>query len=547
MQNSSEMLKVQAIIDGFGPGFLEKNFTLRGFLRQGRNPSQVSSYDQPTPALGRYIKSVEFMKKISSQQAIGTLRLKIMVEYFIFLNDWMLKHHKSPESTIFTKLSDEQRVSLRAIASNPDAVVQAEYIERFTDHDTAAAGDYLKIAIAIKHPELEPHIEGIHFAATSEDVMANVFGIMANNLVNNHFMSALQSLCNEFIAFSQQLHEKDGPLILPGQTHEQPAEITTLGQKIAVRLGSIIQTVQAHTDSSGEYHKFSGKIGGAIGNLSTHYAAYPDLPWEEFADSFVENLGLHYEQLTDQSVSYAREAQILITVANILSQVIKLVDDFIKMARAPAQLFVKKKKKGQKGSSLMPNKSNAWASEGAIAMLRKSQNALEFTARELQRYPDEGNMARSFLMRDLGSDFIYIFIAFNRIARELASYVPNRHKINAFLSEYPGMAGSLIQTVLKREGVVGDPYRMIQEISINQDGTYANATEFRDRLANVLDILDLPDKVRQEILFLTDPNHQAQRIHNKAHDNLHRIKSEFERIARASASKSEFDLSPRSS
>ena len=303
---------------------------------------------------------------------------------------------------------------------------------------------------------------------------------------------------------------------MPALTHKQPAEITTLGKKFMPQLHAIINHIKALESASKQPLRFTGKLGGAIGTLATHNAAYPDLPWEDFARGFIMGLGLTYEEVTHQSVSYATEARILTAVANTLTPIIKMVNDFIDMASAPTQFFIKKKKPGQKGSSIMPNKSNAWAMEGAIPMLEKASVMLRFTADKLQSYPHEGNMARSFLMRDIGSEFMLIFIAFDRIQKELPSYIPNPAKIQSFIHEYPGMSGSIIQTILKREGIEGDAYRLIQEISINQDGTYANADQFKTGLARVMQKLNLSQKVQKEILEKIEPSHQASQIHNQS-------------------------------
>jgi len=80
-------------------------------------------------------------------------------------------------------------------------IVRAQLIEKFTGHDTAAAGDFIKLKIAREIPSLINSIEGVHFAATSEDVIGNVTGLMGNNLVYRHFYS-----CGiEFLAFHDRV------------------------------------------------------------------------------------------------------------------------------------------------------------------------------------------------------------------------------------------------------------------------------------------------------------------------------------------------------
>jgi hypothetical protein len=115
-------------------------------------------------------------------------------------------------------------------------------------------------------------------------------------------------------------------------------------------------------------------------------------------------------------------------------------------------------------------------------------------------------MERSYLFRNIGEVFAPIFIAFARITKELKSYHPNHKKIQAFFAEYPGMSGSAIQTVMKRLGIRGDAYRLVQNISINADGSYANSEEFRKNFIDVMMELDLPTEAQEELLQLLEPS-----------------------------------------
>ena len=138
-------------------------------------------------------------------------------------------------------------------------------------------------------------------------------------------------------------------------------------------------------------------------------------------------------------------------------------------------------------------------------MLKEARTNLLALALELPDYPHEGDMGRSYLLRNIGASFMPIFIAFGRIKSEMESYVPNHAKIKAFFDEYPGMAGSSIQTVMKREGVSSDAYRVVESISINPDGTYANAAQFRTGLEEKMAALCLAGPFKDELRSLLDP------------------------------------------
>jgi len=500
---------VGEMIKGFGTEFSEEE--LWGIV-----PSEeyVRELESIIPATGRYLKSVAFLKDVTSGKAVAKKRFYVIGEYLISLSELMAGYH-GPYRKIIGELSPEDKAAIRKIGTTITEIMQAEYIEKFTDHDTAAAVDLFKLRMAKELPHLADQVEAAHFGCTSDDVMGNVFGLIANELVYEHFSSALYDFIAEIINYSRY-HETDGPLIIPGFTHGQAAEPMTLGVKFLTRIVAIMYLCGRMRGEGWRKLPFSGKMGGAIGNLTCHYAAYPDIDWWTFAAGFVGKLGLHYESMTDQCATFVVEAMHFSTIAHILTQIIKLTNDFIDMTNCPAQFFVKAKKKGRKGSSLMPNKSNPWGMEGAVGMLEEARSKLLFLSVTLPDYPHEGNMKRSYLLRNIGDAFMPIFIALKRITKEMKSYSPNPGKINAFFEEYPGMAGSSLQTVLKRENVAGDAYRAIQDISINADGTYANAEQFAEGLKMKMDQLELDEHFRKELLSLLNPGHLVRPVHERA-------------------------------
>lgn len=495
--------KLAALISGYGSRFLG----LEKLLNHKLSPDEESRLNAPLPGLGRYYKSVSFLENVTSAKCVGLLRFWVMKKYFFALADRMNKYdgkyaHQKIVSSV-SDLSSEDFQFIQGLGATALEVRQAELLERVSEHDTAAAGDLLKILIAYFRPDLAKVMDGIHFAGTSEDVMGNVFGIITRMLAHGYFMGGLADFCLTFINFAKYC-EQEGELILPGLTHIQVAEPTFLSRRFAVPLRGIQQILLDMMTPHMDFKPFSGKLGGALGNLTTHFAAYPDINWEIFARNFVEGLGLYYEPLAHQSVSFVRESQQFKSIAGILDEICKLVSDFINMVSCPGQLMVKIKQEGAKGSSVLPGKVNLWAMEGALRTFRWAKKDLLFLAEELTNFPFEGDMGRSYLMRNIGLPFMHIFIGFDRVLSELAKCHPNFRKINMFLDEYPGMAGSSLQTILKRAGIEGDAYRKIQTISINPDDSYANQQEFRANLEVMMQELDLPPELRDELLSCLD-------------------------------------------
>ncbi len=517
---------LNSMVEGYGTNLLPLGDLFRLELSNEDRQRQNS----PIPALGRYHKSVAFMENVTSARSIGKKRFMVLIAYFIALSKLMAGYN-GKFRRVSGKLTKVEIKYLKRLGTEPEEIKMAEQVEKVSEHDTAAAGDYLKLRILYDYvvggkkilANLCRKIEAFHYAATSEDIMSVVFGLIANELVYVHFMRKLMDFCDHMVRFVETFPQL---LLMPELTHDQFAEPTTYGKKVANALEAINTTIHDHLLEGESFRTFTAKFNGGIGGFVTHCAAYPDIAWWSFSRRFVTGFGLHHEMMTYQCVPYAREAQILRTIMTIFDQIVKILEDFIKLASAPAHFFQKEKKPGAKGSSLMP-KVNLWQIEGAIVMLEKTQHNLAFLAEKLQKFPHAGNMKRSFLLRDMGNDFMPAFIAFDRIMKEMKICIANPERIEAAFAASPGMAGSAMQTVLKREGASGDAYRIVQKAAVNPDGSYNNSEQFRLILERGMDEMKLRRKLRNELLGLLDYKRLAEPSRQMAEKCLARLKRSF--------------------
>ncbi|MBI4778848.1 hypothetical protein HY797_00120 [Candidatus Falkowbacteria bacterium] len=490
----------------------------------------IERQKSPIPALGRYKDSVAFMENVTSARSIGKKRFMVLISYFKALSK-LMAGYTGKLRKISGRLSGSEIKYLNRLGIKPEEIKMAEEVEKVSEHDTAAAGDYLKLRVLYDFvirgkkflANLCKKIEAFNFAATSEDIMSIVFGIVANELVYVHFMRKLLDLLEFLIKFAEKFPYF---LYVPESTHDQFAEPTTYGKKIANTLEAISRTIREDLARENSFKVFSGKFTGATGGFVTHYAAYPDVDWRGFSKKFVESFGLHHEEMTFQCVTYAREAQILRTIMTILDQLYKLMEDFIKMASAPAHFFQKIKRPGAKGSSVMP-KVNLWYTEGGDVMIEETQHNLGFLAEKLQKFPHAGNMKRSYLMRNIGNYFMPFFIAVGRIMKEMNTCVANPKKIEEAFMKFPGMAGSAIQTVLKRAGISDDAYRIVQEAAVNPDGSYNEYDEFLRILKRKMAEINLPTNLQEEIIALMDYKRLAEPGRRMAEEYFAKLKSDF--------------------
>ncbi len=118
-------------------------------------------------------------------------------------------------------------------------------------------------------------------------------------------------------------------------------------------------------------------------------------------------------------------------------------------------------------------------------------------------------------MRNLGTVFADFFIAINRLTGELVGdqqitggYVHAGQVADCF-DRYPGLCGSLMQTVLKRAGFAGDAYRALEAITIKPDGTTANRAEFLAGLTAFIERAGLDEALANELTDLTEVSQQT--------------------------------------
>lgn len=497
---------VAQLLKGYGP----KCPPLHDLLALTPDEAKIISLSQPTPALGRYINSVGFLSGVTSQKVVALVRFRVLIEYLIALSEELDGYDgKHKLRKIVHSLTPEDKADIRSLANTLSDIIRAEALERCTDHDTAAAAGWLKVLIGTRYPRLEWMIEAVAFACTSEDTMSSVFGMVGNSLIYGHFVPMVLDLMESLLDFVDDV-EQDGPFIIPAETHRQVAEPQTMGKRITTDLMPMDFRIRRLHDGD-RFMAFPAHIGGATGNLVTHYAAYPDIDWRSFGRGFVEGLGMTYEEMTFQSGTYAIETAILSELGGLLTHLIKFCEDFLSMAACPAQLILKRRQAGLLGSSVMPQKFNWWGVEGAKRMLEETREMLSFYARALPDFPREGDMGRSYLMRNIGTVMMPAVIAIGRISSEIVGDLStrgarvSRENAKFYLDRYQTISASAIQTVLKREGIEGDAYRQIQAICITPDGDYVNARQFARGLGRIMKENRLPRRVCKELRLLTKP------------------------------------------
>ena len=228
-----------------------------------------------SPIDGRYYSKTESLSAYFSEFGLIKYRVFVEIEYFLALSKLPIENFKN--------LSEKDRKNIRSIYQNfthHDALNIKE-IENEINHDVKAVEYFLKNQF--DKTGLDKYKEFIHFGLTSQDVNNTAIPLMLKKSINDIILPQLKNLIISLDNISNMSDE----ISMIARTHGQPASPTTLGKEInvfTIRLENQIKLLQKIPNN--------GKFGGASGNLNAHYVSYPKINWNDFAESFLQDLGL---------------------------------------------------------------------------------------------------------------------------------------------------------------------------------------------------------------------------------------------------------------
>jgi len=435
-----------------------------------------------SPIDGRYRHKTGELDSFFSEFALIRYRLMVEIEYFIALCEIPL-----PRLSDFGK---ENYPELRAFYEDFD-IAEAERVkelERTTNHDVKAVEYYLKEKF-IKSG-WGRWSEYIHFGLTSQDINNTAIPHSLKDAMTELYFPLLYEL-REMLA---GLAEEWNDIAMLARTHGQPASPTRLGKEIRVFI--------ARMDEQSKYFgqiPWSAKFGGASGNMNAHKAAFPDIDWMEFADSFVnESLGLHRSFPTTQIEHYDNLAALFDNIRRINVILIDLVRDmwyYISLG-----YFNQKIRKGEIGSSAMPHKVNPIDFENSEGNLAYANAIFGFMSDKLPVSRLQRDLTDSTVLRNIGVPIGHTLIAMNSLLKGLNRVSVNREKIGSDLDNNWAVAAEAIQTILRREGF-HKPYEALLEF------TRTNEKITRESIAGFIDSLDISESLKSELKGITPFNY----------------------------------------
>lgn len=430
-----------------------------------------------SPLDGRYRREVAALEAYFSEAALYRYRVRVEVEYLIFLT-------RTRSIGFVPPLEPQQQAALRALyrqfsAADADAI--AEW-DRKVNHDVKAVEYWLREKLA--GLGMGAWSEAVHFALTSEDVNNLAYGLLVREGRDLVLLPAI----GPTVAALRQAAVGDAATPMLARTHGQPATPTTLGKEFAVFAARLARAADELAAV-----KLTGKLNGATGSFAAHHAALPQIDWLAFSRAFVRTLDLEPVLLSTQIEPHDSLATLCDALKRLNTVLLDLCQDVWRYISDG--YLVQASVAGEVGSSTMPHKVNPIDFENAEGNLGLANALLEFFARKLPVSRLQRDLSDSTVLRNLGVAFGHSLFAYGRARKGLAKVAPDRKRLLAELQAHPEVLAEAVQTILRRVGYP-EPYEALKGLSRGRDLSL-------DDLRAFVRTLDLPDAVRDELLALT--------------------------------------------
>jgi len=440
-----------------------------------------------SPVDGRYGSKTADLRPIFSE--FGLIRHRVLVEV-----RWLQALAGNPDIQEVPALSEHANNILNGITDNfhEEDAQRVKNIERTTNHDVKAVEYFLKEKIE-GNKELESISEFIHFACTSEDINNLAHALMLKEARTQCILPLLDDLID---ALTRQAHElADKPML--SRTHGQPASPSTMGKEIANVVYRLkrqkIQIIAI---------PMMGKINGAVGNYNAHLSAYPEINWQQFAETFVCKLGLDWNPYTIQIEPHDYIAELFDAIArfnNILMDFCRDVWGYISVG-----YFKQKTIAGEVGSSTMPHKVNPIDFENAEGNLGIANALFDHLASKLAISRWQRDLTDSTVLRNLGVGVAHSMIAYQSCLKGIGKLEINEQVLLADLDSNWEVLAEPIQTVMRRYGIE-KPYEKLKELTrgkrLDKQG-----------MQNFIDTLDIPELAKSELRNLSPDSYLGNAI-----------------------------------
>lgn len=448
---------------------------------------QLTSLTAISPIDGRYFDKTAELRPFFSEYAF--FRFRVLVEI-----RWLQTLANEPMIEEIGPFSEKAQQQLNDIINNFDYsdAQRIKDIEAKTNHDIKAIEYFLKEKIK-DYPELKNSSEFIHFACTSDDINNVAYALMLQEARAECLGPFLQKLRKQLKNLIKNCAEQ--PML--ARTHGQAAVPTTMGKEISNFVTRLDRQIYQFLMPN-----LSGKFNGAVGNYNAHHFAYPAINWSKVSRQFVEGLGLTWNAYTTQIEPHDCIAEYCDALKRINIILINLCADM--WGYISLGYFKQKSKAEETGSSTMPHKINPIDFENAEGNLSLANSLYQHFSSTLPISRWQRDLRDSTLLRNLGVALAHSLIAYKSLLSGLEKIELDTTKLTEDLNQHWEILSEAIQTVLRRYGSEM-PYEKLKTLTrgkkINQES-----------LHQFIHGLDLPEKIKQQLLALTPTNYLGYAI-----------------------------------
>ncbi|MCQ4092729.1 adenylosuccinate lyase [Erwinia persicina] len=448
---------------------------------------ELSSLTAVSPIDGRYGDKVSPLRGIFSEYGLLKFRVEVEVR-------WLQKLATCAAIKEVPAFDADANAFLDGIVSgfSEEDAARIKTIERTTNHDVKAVEYFLKEKVA-PVPALHAVSEFIHFACTSEDINNLSHALMLETARRevivpywNNIIAAVKDLAVQY---------RDIPLL--SRTHGQPATPSTLGKEmanVAYRFERQLRQL--------ERIEMLGKINGAVGNYNAHIAAYPEVDWHAFSESFVTSLGVTWNPYTTQIEPHDYIAELFDCMARFNTILIDFDRDI--WGYIALNHFKQKTIAGEIGSSTMPHKVNPIDFENSEGNLGLANAMMQHLASKLPVSRWQRDLTDSTVLRNLGVGVGYALIAYQSTLKGISKLEVNRARLLDELDHNWEVLAEPIQTVMRRYGIE-KPYEKLKELTRGKRVDAEGMKTFIDSLA-------LPEEEKIRLKQMTPANYIGRAI-----------------------------------
>jgi len=448
---------------------------------------KLSSITAVSPIDGRYRNKTSGLSDYFSEYALFKYRVQSEIEYFIALCNIPLPPLKGFSKDYFPKLRDIY------LDFSPMDALAIKDIEKITNHDIKAVEYFIKNAF--EELGISEYKEFIHFGLTSQDINNTAVPLSIKDAHNNTLLPAIEELVARINLRALEWNN----VSLLARTHGQPASPTKLGKEIYVFVERLKNQLTMLNDIP-----FSGKFGGATGNMNAHKVAYPNINWENFANEFlIKSLNIDRQKTTTQIEHYDYLAAYFQNLGRINTILIDFSRDI--WAYISMDYFKQKIKKGEIGSSAMPHKVNPIDFENAEGNLGLANALLHHMAEKLPISRLQRDLTDSTVTRNIGTPIGHILIAIKSIMKGIDKLILNEKKLADELENNWAVVAEAIQTILRRENYP-NPYEALKEL------TRTNERITRNSIKSFIEELNISNELKEELKLISPSSYTGIKL-----------------------------------